>query len=373
MKVLNALVIGGGIGGMATAISLRKKNIDVDLVELDPQWQATGAGLTISGPTLRTFAALGILDEVKRHGYCSHGVRLCDADGKLLAELPTIPMGEAGIPDTGGILRPVLAKILSKAVLASGVGVRLGVTFTTIEQDKNGVDVTFTDGRHRRYDLVIGADGLNSKVRQAVFPELPSPAFSGQGCWRAVVPRPPEIERPSLFMGAHIKAGVNPVSEREMYLFLTMDMPDNPHIDPLTWPARLAQELAEFGGPIGMVRDNFGPASRILYRPLETLLITTPWHRGRVVLLGDAVHATTPHLASGAGAATEDALVLADELERASTLDAALQRYFERRLPRARLIVENSVMLGKLESDSGKKREFAQLMRDSQLALAGAI
>lgn len=373
MNVLKALVIGGGIGGMAVALSLHRKNIEVDLVELDSQWQAAGAGITISGPTLRTFAALGILDEVKRHGYCSQGVRLCDANGKLVAELPTIPMGEPGIPDTGGILRPVLAKIMSKTVSAAGVGVRLGVTFNNIDQDETGVEVTFTDGQRMRYDLVIGADGLNSTVRKAVFPDLPSPAFSGQGCWRAVVPRPPEITCPSLFMGQHIKAGVNPVSETEMYLFLTMNMPGNPHIDPQTWPARLAQELAEFGGPIGIVRDNFGPMSRILYRPLETLLVTTPWHRGRVVLLGDAVHATTPHLASGAGAAVEDALVLAEELERAQTLDAALQRYFERRLPRARLIVENSVMLGKLESDPEKKREFAQLMRDSQLALADPI
>lgn len=373
MNIAKALVIGGGIGGMAAAISLRKKHVEVDLVELDPHWQAAGAGITISGPTLRTFAALGILDEVRQHGYCSHGARLCDANGKLVAELPTIPMGEPGIPDTGGILRPVLAKILSKAVLRAGVAVRLDVTFSAIEQDEHGVDVTFTDGQRARYDLVIGADGLNSQVRKAVFPDYPAPQFSGQGCWRAVVPRPPEIERPSIFMGQRVKAGVNPVSQGEMYLFLTMDMPGNPYIDPATWPMRLTQELAEFGGPIGVVRDNFGPTSRILYRPLETLLVSRPWHRGRVVLLGDAVHATTPHLASGAGAATEDALVLVEELGRADTLEAALQCYTARRLPRARLVVENSIMLGKLESDPDKKREFAQLMRDSQLALAAAI
>jgi 2-polyprenyl-6-methoxyphenol hydroxylase-like FAD-dependent oxidoreductase len=110
-----------------------------------------------------------------------------------------------------------------------------------------------------------------------------------------------------------------------------------------------------------------------MYRPLEKLLVTTPWHNGRVVLLGDAVHATTPHLASGAGAAAEDALVLAEELCRPGTLADALERYWERRLPRARLIVDNSLMLGKLESDPEQKQAFTQLLRDSQLALAALI
>lgn len=373
MSVQKILVIGGGIGGMAAAIALRKKNVEVELVELDPVWQATGAGITISGPTLRGFKALGLLEEVKRQGFCSHGVHLCAADGRLVAELPAPPMGVPGVPDTGGILRPVLAKIMSKAVFEAGVNVRLGVTFDSIEQDERGVEVSFTDGQRGRYDLVIGADGLNSKVRKSVFPEFPVPEFTGQGCWRAVVPRPPQIERPSIFMGQRHKAGVNPVSQGEMYLFLTLNMPGNPFIDPATWVARLTEELAEFSGPIGAVRDNFGPASRILYRPLEKLLVTNPWHQGRVVLLGDAVHATTPHLASGAGAAVEDALVLAEELDRRDSIDGALTAYFERRLPRARLVVENSVTLGKLESDPSKKVEFAQLMRDSQLALAAAI
>lgn len=372
MTVQKVLVIGGGIGGMAAAIALRKRNVAVDMVELDPHWQAAGAGITISGPTLRGFKALGVLEEVKRHGFCSYGIHLCGPDGRLLAELPTPPMG-AGVPDNGGILRPLLAKILSKVVLEAGVDVRLGVTFNSIEQDEHGAEVRFTDGQRRRYDLVIGADGLNSMVRKTMFPEMPAPEFTGQGCWRAVVPRPPAIERPSIFMGQRNKAGVNPVSHAEMYLFLTLNMPGNPFIDPATWLARLTDELAEFSGPIGAVRDNFGPTSRIIYRPLEKLLVTTPWHRGRVVLLGDTVHATTPHLASGAGAAVEDALVLAEELDRTDSLDGALTAYFERRLPRARLIVENSVMLGKLESDPSKKQEFAQLMRDSQLALAAAI
>ncbi|WP_229261880.1 FAD-dependent oxidoreductase [Duganella guangzhouensis] len=360
---------------MAAAISLRKRGFEVDLVELDPHWQVAGAGITISGPTLRAFATLGIIDEVLREGFCADGVNICDANGKLLTELPTPHLAGDTVPGGGGILRPVLARILSQATLASGTQVRLGTTFSEITQDEDGVDVVFSDGSRGRYDLLIGADGLNSRVRQAQFPDAAKPEFTGQGCWRALVPRPAAIDRPHIFMGPRVKAGVNPVSQDEMYLFFTLHMPGNPFIEPQDWPQRLAQELAGFGGTISAIRDGLDADSRILYRPLEKLLLTTPWHRGRVVLLGDAAHATTPHLASGAGAAVEDALVLAEELARAGSHEAAFKVYMERRLPRARMIVENSVALGELErtADAESKQQFSQLMRASQAALAAPI
>jgi 2-polyprenyl-6-methoxyphenol hydroxylase-like FAD-dependent oxidoreductase len=373
MKHKKVLVIGGGIGGMAAAISLRKLGATVDLVELDAKWQVYGAGITISGPTLRAFATLGIIDDVMAQGFCADGVMLCDAHGGLLAELPTPRLAGPAIPGGGGILRPVLANILSTATLEAGVAVRLGVTFSTIEQDADGARIVFTDGSAGEYDLVIGADGLNSKVRQDKFPDAPKPEFTGQGCWRAVVRRPADIDRPHIFMGANVKAGVNPISQEEMYLFFTVHVPGNPFIEQSTWPRVLAEKLAEFGGPIAVIRDGLNASSRILYRPLEKLLVTQPWHRGRVVLIGDAVHATTPHLASGAGAAVEDALVLAEELARGVPQDAALEAYMRRRLPRCKMIVENSVQLGQLEGSPDSKLAFSQLMRESQAALAAPI
>jgi 2-polyprenyl-6-methoxyphenol hydroxylase-like FAD-dependent oxidoreductase len=373
MNLQRILVIGGGIGGMAAAISLRKLGAEVDLVELDPLWQVYGAGITISGPTLRALRALGVIDAVMAHGFCADGVSICDADGALLADLPTPRLAGPDVPGGGGISRPVLARILSDATRAAGVQVRLGATFTSIAQHGEAATVAFSDGSSSAYDLVVGADGLYSKVRQACFPGAPVPQFTGQGCWRAIVPRPAHIDRPHIFMGSLTKAGVNPISQDEMYLFLTLHMPDNPFIDKQAWPQRLAAELAGFGGPIGVVRDGLDASSRILYRPLEKLLMTAPWHSGHVVLMGDAVHATTPHLASGAGAAVEDALVLAEELDRAGSLDSALAAYTARRLPRARMIVENSLALGELERTANSRQAFSQLMRASQAALAGPI
>jgi 2-polyprenyl-6-methoxyphenol hydroxylase-like FAD-dependent oxidoreductase len=199
--------------------------------------------------------------------------------------------------------------------------------------------------------------------------ELASPEFTGQGCWRALTPRPAEVEGARVFVGGPVKAGVTPVSRDEMYLFLLQHVPDNPRMPEERWPELLAAEMREFGGLLGAIRDGLGPASRIVYRPLEKLLMPPPWHRGRVLLIGDAAHATTPHLASGAGLAVEDALVLADLLASDRALDEALMRFTARRYERCRMVVENSVRLGELEMRHAPASEHADLQRASMRAL----
>jgi 2-polyprenyl-6-methoxyphenol hydroxylase-like FAD-dependent oxidoreductase len=371
--IRKALVIGGGIGGMCAAIELRKRDVEVDLVEIDAQWRVYGAGITISGPTLRAFKAVGVLPSIMQHGWCSDGLDLFLANGAPIGEIPSARIAGPDIPGTGGIMRPVLARILSEATRACGTRVRLGATFTAIEPDGDQVAVSFTDGTNGRYDLVIGADGCNSKVREALFPEAPKPRFTGQACWRAVVPRPPEIQRAAMFIGKNVKAGINPVSRDEMYLFFLDKRDHADHIGPEEWPAILKEELAEFTGIIGAIRDSITPQSRIIYRPLFALILQRPWHRGRVVLIGDAVHSTTPHLASGAGIAVEDALVLTEELEREPDVERALERFTARRYERCRLVVENSVRLGDIERSGGSPAEHEQLMRASIGALLAPI
>jgi 2-polyprenyl-6-methoxyphenol hydroxylase-like FAD-dependent oxidoreductase len=368
-----ALVVGGGIGGMCAAIELRKRGVAVDLVEIDAQWRVYGAGITISGPTLRAFKTVGIVDKIMAQGWCADGLDLCLANGQQIGHIPSTRIAGPEIPGAGGIMRPVLARILSEATRASGTDVRLGVTFTGIEADDRAVSVSFTDGTTSRYDIVIGADGCNSKLREVLFPEAPKPRFTGQACWRAVVPRPPQIQRAALYMGKNIKAGVNPVSRDEMYMFF-LDKRERPdHIQPEEWPGVLRELLAEFSGPIGDIRDSITPQSRIVYRPLFALMLPKPWHRGRVVLIGDAVHATTPHLASGAGIAVEDALVLVEELERGPDVETVFTRFTERRFERCRMVVENSVRLGDLERTGGSAEEHAKLMRDTSAALLAPI
>jgi len=367
------LIIGGGFSGMSAAIELRKQGLDVDLVEIDPGWRSYGAGISLGGATLRAFRRLGILDEFMRLGNAADGIEIYLPNGQQIGALPTPRIAGPDVPGGGAIMRPVLARILAEATRTSGANVRLGCTFTEIEQDADGVDVTFTDGQRRRYDLAIGADGMYSKTREALFPDAPKPRYSGQAVWRAVLPRPPEVKTAMMWMG-RVKPGVNPVSATEMYMFITEHLPRNDWVDPKDFPRRMSDLLEDFPAPLlQQIRDQIGPDSQIVYRPLEGLLMPRPWYSGRVVLIGDAVHATTPHLASGACIGIEDALVLADELGRHATVGAALPAFQDRRWERCRMVVENSFRLAEIEIEGGSKDDHGRIMRDSLMALAQPI
>ncbi|HGL6719169.1 FAD-dependent oxidoreductase [Burkholderia contaminans] len=370
----HVLVIGGGFSGMATAIQCAKLGLTVDLVEIDPGWRSYGAGISIGGPTLRALRTVGVLDAFFDRGHGGDGVNLFTAGGQPIGTLPTPRVAGEDVPGGGAIMRPVLADILAKATRAAGVRVQLGCTFSRIEPRGEQVDVMFTNGTHGTYDLVVGADGLYSKVRGVAFPDAPKPRYTGQGVWRAVVPRPAEIACATMWLGPRIKAGVNPVSRDEMYVFVTEDRPTNDYIDPAEWPRMLSELLASFDVPlIQSIRAQIGTESRVNYRPLESLLLPTPWFSGRVVLVGDAVHATTPHMAAGAGIGIEDAIVLAEELGRGVTVDAALHAFQARRWERCRMVVENSGRLGEIEIVGGDRDEHRRIMHETHMNLARPI
>ncbi|USX17610.1 FAD-dependent oxidoreductase [Oxalobacteraceae bacterium OTU3REALA1] len=369
-----ALIVGGGFSGMAAAIELRKRGIEVDLLEIDPQWRSYGAGISLGGPTLRAFGVLGILERFLQHGYAADGVDLYTPDGVHLAQLPTPRIAGDNVPGGGAIMRPMLAKLMAEATLEAGVNVRLGCSFTSLTQDDDGVDVELTDGGKHRYDVVIGADGLYSKMRVLLFPDAPKPRYSGQGVWRAVLPRPADLVRTTMWIGPKVKTGVNPVSQTQLYLFVNEDRESHCHIPMDQQPEMLRALLAPFQAPLmRQIREQIGAQSQVIYRPLESLLLPHPWYRGRVVLIGDAVHATTPHLASGACIGIEDGLVVAEELGRAASVDEALRRFQERRFERCRMVVENSDRLCEIEVKGGDKQEHAAIMRASMMTLAQPI
>lgn len=374
--IKNALVVGGGIGGMCAAIELGKQGIAVDLVEINPNWAPDGAGITISGPTLRGLRQIGVVDAVLREGGHWRAIDICDAYGNVTRTVsvpPTIDAEE--LPTAAGILRPRLARILADATERAGTQIRLGLSFSDMQQDEEGVDVTFTDGSQSRYDLVIGADGVNSAVRRLVLPDFPGPVFTGQGSWRAVVPR--RRENSVVYMGRTTKAGMNPISADQCYLFVLDRREGMDFIPPEEWPLKLAELLTEFGGHVGEIRQGLLDGSldnpRLLYRPLAGHMVKGPWHKGRIVLLGDTVHATTPHLASGAGIAVEGAIVLAEELQRRHSLEGALLAYAGRHYDRASLVVRASGRLGEIEQFGGSLEEHAQIMMGAQQALRAPI
>src|SRR5215813_7251087 len=177
--VRKVLVIGGGIGGLSTTIALRRAGFEVDLVEKNPAWDVYGVGIIQPGNALRALNAIGLAQEAVEQGHQIVGDRTWLADGETeLANNDWPPLVE-GLPPGNGITRPRLHSIMQKHTLDSGADVRTGVTFTQLTDDGDGVDVEFTDGESRSYDLVVGADGLYSQVRETVFGTEPAPKYTG--------------------------------------------------------------------------------------------------------------------------------------------------------------------------------------------------
>jgi 2-polyprenyl-6-methoxyphenol hydroxylase-like FAD-dependent oxidoreductase len=222
---------------------------------------------------------------------------------------------------------------------------------------------------------LIGADGLNSTLREKYFPEVKPPRYVGQGVWRAVLEKPADIRGPRMWLGKNIKVGVNPVSATHMYMFITEDRVEKEHIDRAKWPEMFAALMRPFSEPLvqALIPQVSTPQAAIDYRPLMNLLVPMPWNRGRIVLIGDTVAATTPHLASGACIGIESGIVLAQELAKSSDLQQALDHFHARRWERCRLVVENSARLAQIEIEGGDKDEHARIMRDSQIAMRGLI
>ncbi len=368
------LIIGGGFTGMSAAILLKQLGAHVELVEIDENWRTDGAGITVSGPSLRAIEAIGVLPRFRERGAITEGVKMFNADGALLKTIPTPAVPNSSIVGGGGIMRPVLAKILAEATREAGIDVFLGCTFTSIEETGDKVNVCFSDDRQGSYDLVLGTDGVFSQVRQTVFPDAPKPQYTGQGVWRAVVPRG-EVDCAVQFLGPTGKVGFTPVSDTEMYLYYTEARPtmDKFFEDHELLP-HLSGLLEPFTAPeVVRVRDSLSASSQIIYRPLEGMLMPRPWYKGRVLLMGDCVHATTPHLASGAGMGHEDAVVLADEFSKGGAIEDVLERFQNRRWERCRMIVTNSGRLGEIEKTGGSKEEHTQIMGLSLAALLSPI
>ncbi len=362
--IRKVLIVGGGTAGMSLAICLRRESVEVDLIDRDPDWRPIGAGLSLNGASLKAFQRLGVLDRIAAEGHLHPGMELRALDGTLLHRMVP-PPDPSGVPGGGGILRPVLHRILAEATVGLGARVRLGVTLESLLDEGVTVLARTTDGESSRYDLVVGADGLHSQVRGLIFPQALHPQFTGQGCWRAVFARPPGLDCAQMYMDSHHKAGLNPVSREEMYMFLLEHVPDNRRMPEGEWPRLLSERLAPFGGIWrelrasldGATRNASRGASRINYRPLEKLLLPAPWYRGRVLLIGDAAHATTPHAAYGCGLAVEDAIVLAEELRRGGAVEAALSRFMGRRFERCKAVVDGSARLGELEMTHARLEE----------------
>ncbi|MCF4998171.1 NAD(P)-binding protein [Pseudomonas syringae] len=357
--VNNVLIVGGGIGGLCAAIALRRKGIEVDLIELKSQWTVYGVGIIQQSNVVREMAKLGVLDGYLDAAYAFEDVAIYGPGGQQLARIPGQRLAGSEYPANVGISRLALHNVLSSTAIELGAKVRLGLSVEALNDQGDNVDVVFTDGSNGRYDLVVGADGLFSKVRELLFGDTYQPRFTGQSVWRYNFPRAAQIDHLANYQSAEGNAGLVPLAGDLMYMFLTSHEPTNPWMDPATMAEQMRQRLQSFTSLIGELREQITDSSQVVYKPMEVIFVDEPWHRGRVLLIGDAAHATTPHLGQGAGMAIEDAIVLSEELTTDGSVEQQLERFMERRFARCKFISESSVLAG--EKEMQHDRDFDRI------------
>jgi len=363
--VSKVAIAGGGIAGLAAAIQLAKAGVAVDVFEAKPELSALGSGISLQGNALRVFDALGAWDDIRAAGYPFEGLNL-RAPGPgapIVAQLPDVKAGGPDYPAQMGMPRPALARILLDHARKAGANVRFGAKVNGLVQGDDHVEV-FVDGASVDvYDLLIGADGLNSAVRDLIgIEEKPQP--TGMGIWRSFVARPAEVERTELYYGGPMYiAGYTPTGEDTMYAFLVEKAQDRFGVSDEEATRIMIEESQAYDGPWNAIRGSLERGAHANYTWFTKHLVEGAWNRGRVVVIGDAAHSCPPTIAQGAAQGLEDAFVLTELIVQFESLDQDLWEIFHaRRLPRVQAVVEASVQLGQWQLDGDRDADAGGLI-----------
>ena len=383
-KVQNVLVVGGGIGGLTLAAALAQRGVATEVVEIRSNDERLGVGLMQPANALRALRTIGVVERCLEVGFATDERRYFDSQGRLLVTHHALRAADPDLPYQNGLSRSALHDILKQAAFSAGANLQLGVTVEKLDQDGKAVDVVLTNGRRRSYDLVVGADGIRSALRAKLFGSEHKPRYSGYGCWRVSCRRPPEHTYHGTYQGLNgTKAGLVPLSADTMYLYLVTNEPGNPWMEAHRLHELLRERLAGYGGIIGEIRDGLSDPRAVVYSALEEVILDPPWFKGPVILIGDAAHASLPHMAQGAAMAVEDAVVLAELAQADFTMEERFARFMQRRLERCRFVQRTSRSMADAEQGSTPaqvlehqeylRQNFPTMWRNNELKLAEPI
>lgn len=342
------VIVGGGIAGSALSIALARRGIKTTLIEREARWTPLSSGLFIYSNGLLALDRLGVLDDIRRSGWVSPdgGNLYLTAGGEKITRTVYPQIGDR-IPAIVGMRRVELHRVLAGALEKLGVTVRLGVTVAKID-DADGarpVMLTLSDGSTLACDVLVGADGIRSQIRTHLFGAL-EPTYTGFGVWRSMHKKPASIDQKIMLMGVGTRLGIMPISSDALYMFGTTREPGKPFYPRETWAAEMRAKFAAFKGPAEALLAEITDAAQVFYTAVEEVHLPLPWSRGRVVLIGDAAHSSSPFMGQGGAMALEDAVLLAEMLDGTSDIPAVLTAFGQRRFERCKFVQDASRRVG---------------------------
>jgi 2-polyprenyl-6-methoxyphenol hydroxylase-like FAD-dependent oxidoreductase len=342
-----ALVVGAGIGGLATAIALRRAGREVVVLERAPELLEIGAGISLWPNAVKALRRLGIGDAVEPAGAPAHDAAFRSRRGAQLGASITSQLQERFGAPLVVIHRARLLEVMRRALDPDAL--RLGAECVTVAQDEHGATVHLVGGDVERGTVAIGADGLHSRVRAALFGDGP-PRYAGITTWRGVVPLDDALRRRTSggeSFGHGLLFGVARLNGSQAYWWAGARRRESAGEDPAAEKSSLLHAFGTWHDPIPEL---------VAATPPEAIIRTCLYERsqlerlssGRIALAGDAAHPMLPNLGQGACQAIEDALVLADELAATDDVVAALARYTARRAQHTAAVVKASRQMSQI-------------------------
>jgi 2-polyprenyl-6-methoxyphenol hydroxylase-like FAD-dependent oxidoreductase len=363
MKTKKGIIIGGGIGGLTTAIALAQKGIETTVYEQAAALNEVGAGIWLAPNGLNVFNKLGFVNEIISAGNFLDQIQVVDTNSKIISAIDGQKVAKKHNFNTVAIHRATLQRILSSKL--SGESIVLGKRFKAYSQMNDTVKVDFEDGNSAEADFLILADGIKSKGRLQINNNTDL-RYSGQTCWRFVTEfNFPKTEQGHMYeMWSNkkgLRVGYSAINANEAYVFITNYEKAGGKDNPFSLKQDLLSLCKDFPEIVKKLISTVS-AEKIIRNDIFDFKPVSNWVDGKLALLGDAAHATTPNLGQGACQAIEDALVLAEQLAAANNIETGLANYQSKRIAKATFITNTAWKFSQITNTSGFVKSLLKLL-----------